>query len=257
MKNILIMKPFNHMFFIGLLFTAVFTVFLIRKYRDRDIADRRKLIVILYTFVFILFMLYKFMLSMDAEYSALRTSVGADGFNWFGELPLNLCNVNIVLMVIGILLDSRAIMGVCFFAGSLGALLPLMMPLAEFTGYSILLPRMWGYYLTHYFVLMETPLLAGLGIYKPKFSDVFPVTISLMIMTFIATLINLLFRQTGLAPNANYFYSIDPEGNVVLEALRNLIPIPGVYLLPGLLVFIPYILIITWCFNRKDKKAVK
>lgn len=256
MENILIMKPFNLLFFAGLLIPITLTVFLIRKFRDRDITYRRRLIVILYTFVFIIFMIYKYMLSIDAQYAALRTSVGADGFNWFEELPLNLCNVNILLMVIGVLLNSRSIIGMCFFAGSLGALLPLMMPPAEFAGYSILLPRMLGFYLTHYFVLMETPLLAGLGIYKPKYSDVFPVAILVTIMSFLSTLINLLLRQTDIAPNANYFNSIDPYGNVVLEAFHNLIPVPGVYLLPGLLIFIPYMLIITWCFNRKEKKTV-
>ena len=253
MLNYLIMKPFSLIFFIGLILTAVFAVCFIRKYRNKSYEQKRKTIIVMYSIVFIMFMLYKYMLSIDPEYAAMRTNRGLSGFNWFAELPLNLCNLNIILMALGMALESRALLGFCFFAGSLGALFPLLMPPAEFTGFSILLPRMLGYYLTHYAVLIETPLLAGLDLYRPKYSDIGKVLLSIVTASAIAAIINLIGIKTGIAPGCNYFYTVYPSGISFLEFLYKLIPVTWFYLLPTLIIIVPYMFALTYCFNIKRK----
>ena len=252
--NFLIMEPFSPMFFVGLILTAVFAVCFIRKYRNKSYEQKRKAIIVMYSIVFVIFMLYKYSLSVDKEYAAMRISKGLPGFNWFEELPLNLCNMNIIIMVLAMAFESRALQGFCFFAGSFGALFPLLMPPAEFTGFSILLPRMLGYYLAHYAALIETPLLAGLDLYKPKYSDIGKVLLSVIAVSVAVTILNLIFIKTGIAPGCNYFYTVYPSGISFLEFLYKLIPVTWFYLLPTLIFIVPYMFILTYCFNIKREK---
>ena len=70
--------------------------------------------------------------------------------------------------------------------------------------------------------------------------------------------VNLLLRATGLHPKANYFYSVETEGNFLLEIFHRWIPVPFLYLLPSFLILVPYMLVITLPFalaeKRRDKK---
>ena len=58
-----------------------------------------------------------------------------------------------ILIPIAVLTNRRPLMSFCFFVGPLGALMALVMPGTGFDGYSILLPRMLGYYGTHFMVI--------------------------------------------------------------------------------------------------------
>lgn len=253
MSDLLIMKPFNPLFFVGIILFAALAFLLIKIYKDKNLTIRKRLIVVIYTITFIIFVVYKIYLSMDAEFSALRISAGYTAFNWFEELPLNLCNLNILLIIIAVLLDSRILLGFCFFFGSMGALCALMIPEAEFMGFSILLPRMMGFYLTHYLLLLQTPLLAGLKIFRPKYSDIKPTFIALMVATMASTVLNLIFIKTSLGPSCNYFFSVDPGGIPPFEFFYKLIPIPGLYMVPIFSVFIPYMFILTGCFRISER----
>lgn len=249
MNDLLITKPFNTMFFIILALAGVFCWWIIKKYRDKSVAERKKAVIIMYSIVVLLFVLYKIALSMDMQYAELRMERGYTGFNWFGELPLNLCNLNLILIIVGLKLDSRPILGFCFFSGFLGALMALMMPPAEFVGFSIILPRMLGFYTTHIAAMLVMPILAGLNLYRPKYSDVIPVLLSFVLVAICVTGINYLFIKTGLNIDCNYFYTMNPDGIALLELLYKRIPVPYVYMLPLMAMIVPYMLIVTFCFN--------
>ena len=179
-----------------------------------------------------------------------------NGFNWWGELPLHLCNINMILIPIAVMKDRRSLMSFCFFLGPLGALMALLMPGNGFEGYSILLPRMIGYYGTHFMVIIEALALATFGLYRPRFRD-FPGTLLTILVISIAVFcVNLLLRATGLHPKANYFYSVETEGNFLLELFHRWIPIPYLYLMPCYLILCPYMAVVTfgfWLADRKNK----
>lgn len=257
LMDILTVKPFNPVFFALLALSALFCFLFIKANRKKSYEKRKKAVIIMYGIVFVLFMLYKLLLSQDTEYSELRIENGLAAFNWFGELPLNLCNLNIILTVIALLTDSRKILGVSFFSGFLGALAALLTPVIGFSGYSILLPRMLGYYITHLAVVLIMPILAGLDLYRPKYSDIIPVILSLFATTLVITGINLIIIKTGLNPLCNYFYTIFPNGISVLELLYKYIPVPWVYQLPLIVVVVPYMLLVTFLFNLPSKKNRK
>ena len=253
-SDLFILKPFNLMFFLMLAVTALLGALLILFFRKKDEKIRRRVIVVLYTITLVLFAVYKIALSFDKPYSDIRVEAGLGAFNFWDELPLNLCNINIILIIIGVFTNSRPILSFNFFFGTLGALFPILMPLAGFSGYSILFPRMLGYYVTHYLILLQMPLLAGLDIFRPKFRDILPSTGLLAIIVALMTGVNYLFRAIGVSQTSNYFYTMHSAGNPILDIFYKLIPCPGVYLLPCAVIVLPYMLIVTTIFFLCSKK---
>ena len=162
-----------------------------------------------------------------------------------------------ILVPIAVMTDRRSLMSFCFFLGPLGALMALLMPGNGFEGYSILLPRMIGYYGTHFMVIIEALALATFGLYRPRFRD-FPGTLLTILVISIAVFcVNLLLRATGLYPKANYFYSVETEGNFLLELFHRWIPIPYLYLMPCYLILCPYMAVVTFGFWLADRKKEK
>ncbi len=240
------LKPFNLLFFI-LIACAVGLSFLlgkIMKGKSRDF--RRNFLKIMYSCVFVFFFVYKYWLSKDAEYSNLCYEAGFGAFSWGKELPLQLCNINIWLMILAVIFDKPILYGFVFYIASLGAFMPMVAPALGFYGYSFLLPRMLGYWITHLAVFMESFLMAQSGLYKPKYRDVPLVAAMLVGVTFIIFCYDLVVSKTGLCPNVNYFYALGTEGNPVLNIMWNIVPVPFVYLLLGLAVLVPYQFLLTF-----------
>ena len=87
--------------------------------------------------------------------------------------------------------------------------------------------------------------IATVGLYRPKYRDLPRTCVIIATVSFCVFLINLLFIYTGLYPNANYFYSIDPVGNPLLELFYKIIPIPYLYELLSLFILVPYMALVT------------
>ena len=61
----------------------------------------------------------------------------------------------------------------------------------------------------------------------------------LLICTAFSFLLSLALRESGLCAFANCSFTMDPEGNPVLELCYRLIPVKGLYLICTLLIFCP------------------
>lgn len=247
-----IIRPFNGVF------CACFALFLLLlalagvMLRGKSERTKKAVLVTACVLTLLGFFVYKYFLSIDAEFHEATAAMG--GFNWWGELPLQLCNINMILIPIAVLTNRRALMSFCFFVGSLGAMMALVMPGAGFDGYSILLPRMLGYYGTHFMVIIEALALAVFGLYRPRFRDL-PGTVAALVLVSLAVFgVNVLLRTTGLHPKANYFFSMETEGNPVLELFYRFVPYPWLYELPSILILLPYMLVITAGFAIAERK---
>lgn len=246
------MKPFNFTFFIV---TAFFVLLLVAaSILMRKKSDRAKRIVISAASVltFIGFIVYKYFLSIDTAYHAISSYNGE--FNWWGELPLHLCNINMLLIPVAVMFNLQMLMSFCFYAGSLGACMAILMPGNGFTGYSIFLPRMLGFFGTHYMIVILAIAIVSFGLYRPKYRDLPISCVVILGISFCVFLCNLLLRRTGLYADANYFYNISPDGNPLLELFHSLIPFPFLYQIPSLLILVPYMAIITFGFWLSDRK---
>ena len=247
-----IMKPFNT------LFLAVFAIFILvlvaASVALRGKSEKTKSTVLIVACIVTLlgFVAYKYFLSMDGDYNIITANMG--GFNWWGELPLQLCNINMLLIPIAVWKKSRPLCCFCFFLGPLGAMMALAMPGNGFDGYSLLLPRMLGYYGTHFMIVIEGLALVTFGLFRPKLRDLPRAILAVLIIAFGVFLINLLLRWSGLHPKANYFFSVETEGNFLLELFHRWIPIPFLYLIPCTGILGAYMLAVTIPFELVDRK---
>ena len=252
-----IMRPFNALFFALLTFFTA--VLIVASVALRSAGDMTKRIILACVCIFttVTFFIYKYYLSIDKEYDDIRDEMGMGGFNWWGELPLHLCNINMMLIPIAVLLKIRPLESFCFFAAPLGAMAALAMPGEGFEGYSLLLPRMMGFFGTHFMIFIEGLAITTFRLYKPAFRDI-PLTMLTALITLLGvSAINLILRWTGVYPNANYFYSIESENNAVLDMFYRWVPIPVIYIMPciGILAF--YMFVITGIFHISDVLRLK
>ncbi|MBQ6663850.1 MAG: YwaF family protein [Firmicutes bacterium] len=255
--NSLIMVPGNSTFFLTFAFFILLLIvsgLLLRGKRERT---KQIVLLIACVITFIGYWMYKYALSMDAEYAVLHASMG--GFNWWDELPLHLCNINMMLIPIAVLTKNRPLLSFCFLVGPLGALMAVAMPGVGFSGFPLFLPRILGYYGTHFMIIIEGLALAVFGLYRPRYRDLPGTVLAALALEFIVFLISLLLRTAGLSPHANYFFTIETEGNPLLEIFHSWIPYPFLYLLPCIPILLVYMLIVTTGFRlfggREDAPA--
>lgn len=242
--NSLIYEPLNGVSF--LVFGAFLAVFTLIGILMRKKSESFKGAVLAWMMIATVvgFFMYKYALSVDTDYEVILDQANKGGFRWWSELPLQLCNINMILIPVAIFTKKRPLFNFCFFMGPLGAAMALLMPSIGFEAYSILLPRMMGYYFTHLMVFFGSIALVAYGLYKPKFRDIIPTVITVLCVSFCIFLIDMLMRRTGINEYANYFYLVETEGNPVLELLHSWIPYPYLYILPCTPVLILYMLLI-------------
>ncbi len=254
MENILILRPLNGVFFLAFgIFAAIFLALSLGLRKARE-SVRQWTLAGLMLVSLAGFFVYKLCLSMDAPYSEIMAAAGKGGFSWWEELPLHLCNINMILIPIAALTKRRSLMSFSFFAAPLGALMALLMPSVGFSDYSLLLPRMLGYYGTHFMVFFGGIALCSFGIYTPSYRDFLRTALLSLGLIFFIFLINMSMRHFGLNAHANYFYCVEPEGNPILCLFYRLIPIPFLYTLPGAFIFLPYMALVTLPFHLHQKK---
>ncbi|MBR2811883.1 MAG: YwaF family protein [Solobacterium sp.] len=217
---------------------------------------RRRIILAVCVFTMILFTWYKLTLSADPEYNLQRAYMG--GFTWWNEMPLHLCNINMILIPLAVLTKNRALTSFCFFVGSLGAALAILIPGIGFADMPIWLPRNIGYIGTHLLIVLTSLSLVTFGLFRPRMKD-YPLTAGLLFgIALLAHGFNMAVRLTGLFDRANYFYTVETEGNPALELFHNLIPVPFWYLLPAipiLFVYMSVIILIIRIFEKPSKDA--
>lgn len=248
-----IIRPFNHVFFfLFCIFLAILiaaTVIMRKKSENK----RRWFIALVCFLTIIVFTLYKYAIYLDTDYHLIRADMG--GFVIWGELPLHLCNINMLLIPIAVLGKNRILTGYCFFISTFSVVVALIMPGHGFNGYSLLLPRVMGFYVTHFLILISAIFLVSLDLYWPQYSDLIRILFLTAFISLVVFGINMILRGTGLHDKANYFYTVETEGNAVLDFFYGLIPYPFLYMLPGLIVLLGYEFILTVALSFMDRLA--
>lgn len=247
-----IMRTFNPLFFACFAFFIALLVVVSLILKNRSEKTKRVVLIVTCILTFIGFFVYKYFLSIDTEYDKLVVETRG-GFTWWAELPLQLCNINMMIIPIAVALKNRPLMSFSFFLAPLGALMALLSPAVGFDGYSIWLPRMLGFYGTHFMIIIEALALVTFGFYRPKFKDLPKTVLTLVILMLVITGINFLLIKTGLYNRANYFFTMEHEGISILKLFWSWIPYPVVYLLPGAVILAVYMLLVTTPFAIADK----
>ena len=231
----MIIRPFNAAYLLLLAFAAGAVVLLWALLRGRSERCRAAVLIALCAVNIIGFFVYKGFLSRDVQF--LQAS-GLDRFNWFSELPLQLCNINMFLIPIGVLTHRKSVMGFSFYMAPLGAMMAMLFPESAFTGYSLLLPRILGFYGTHALLVACGLSLAGMDFYQPSMKEAPRVLGVYVTLTLAAHALNMILRAT-VCPEANYFYTYGADISV-LNLFWHMIPHPLLYELPAPLLLLAY-----------------
>ncbi|MCQ2454566.1 MAG: YwaF family protein [Clostridia bacterium] len=252
-NDVLNLKTFNGVFFAVMGFMVLLCIAVWLIFRNKSEKAKTIFITAFCAFNVLVFFVYKIFLCNDTSY----LEANGNGFNWFSELPLHLCNINMFLVPIGAITKKRGILGFAFIMAPFGAIMAMVAPCAGFSGYTLLLPRMLGFYLTHVLVFVGGVSLATLNIYRPKFKDLPRVFITLVIIGILMTGVNLLIRKYTSCDFANYFFTMDPDGAPILVQCYSLVKIPFVYLLPATPILLVYMAVICSGFKIADKISTK
>ncbi len=244
----LIINPFNLVYFGYLALNVLLIVVITLLFKNKS--EKTKSIVILSISLFniIFWIAYKIVLWIGNKDLA---STGFQ-FNIWRELPFQLCNISLILVPVGLLLNKKTFYAYGFYVGVLGAFMAVTFPCLGFCNTSILGLHNIGFYGTHGIIMVVGILLVTLGFLKPSFEDIPSLVILLIMLSIFAYDLNhIIFELTHT--KANYFYVIEPEGISILELFWKILPIEFFYLVFGVLVLIIYALIINVSFLISKK----
>lgn len=248
-KKVLIIKPFN-MVFLGLCFIcALLTIAIISIFKDKTIDEKCDFVMFMYIASLFIFFLYKLAIKNDAYYDNICEEKGMGKFSWLRELPLHLCNIGLIATIIAAIFKWEALFGFVCYISPLGAVLAILMPDVGFNGYSILEGRVMGYFVTHFMVIMASPIIIGLKLFVPSYSAIPTTLLILIVISLIVFAINVIFIKTGLFTSANYMYLMKPIENAVLQKMYELIPYPYFYTYGSMVIVVPWMLLVTFIYK--------
>lgn len=228
----MIIKPFNYVYFLLLILIALSITVLTIIFKNKSKKAKDILIICIGVFDILLFLVYKICLSQD----------GYDFVIW-KELPLHLCNINMFLIPISVILNNKYLKSFGFYVAPLGAVMALSFPEVGFYDNSIFLMRNVGYYGTHAIIIIMGVLLLTLGYLKLSFKDIFNLLIIAVILSLAIFVVNIIFFKL-IGVETNYFYTMNPNSISILNLFYSWIPIKYLYLLPAAVILVGYVSIL-------------
>lgn len=242
-------KAFNLTYFLFLAFILVAILFFSLYARKKSIREKKCIIFGICLFNIFLFFFYKLGLFVGHEELNERGYI----FDIWLELPIQLCNISMFLVPIGILLNNDKLYAYGFYVAPLAAFFAITFPDLNFTETNIFYFHNIGYYFTHGIIIIYGILLVTLGIFKPNFKSAVFLNILLVILSCGIFLINCLIRYTtGSA--ANYFYTYEPQGISILELFWSIIPIRYLFAIFAMIILNAFIFLVTLPFYIINKR---
>ena len=219
----------------------------------------KKLLGIWCILVVAYYIVYKIGIQLDEEYAVLRVEGGMPEVSIWTELPIQMCDISLLLLPIEALSKKKVgfLRFFTIFFGIPAAVLAIVVPFPGFTGYSLLIPRVFGYYFTHISIIFSGISLLTFNIYRPTLKNFRWATLMLAVAYWANFLINVILRLVGLSVKSNYFFSYEPLGLVPLEFFYNIIPVPGLYLAVPVFLFIAAIYCLVCYFSIRHSRLVK
>ena len=132
-------------------------------------------------------------------------------------------------------------------------LLAMLFPEPAFTGYSLLLPRILGFYGTHALLVACGLSLAGMDFYQPSMKEAPRVLGVYVTLTLAAHALNMILRAT-VCPEANYFFTYGADISV-LNLFWRMIPHPLLYELPAPLLLLAYMTLVQMLHSGLSRAA--
>lgn len=251
--DFLIIEPFNALSFILLFSFLILFVVLSVIARKKGTEFASKLLTGLMFVTIAVYCIYKALILYDAEYREILIANSLQPTSFWKELPLQLCNINMLIIPFALITKKKKLLSFSFYIAPIAAFMALVFPAVGFSGFSILTPRIFGFYFTHYMIIFGSLSIGFFGIKKPDLKDIPEVLVMFFILSLVIFGVNTALRASGLAPDANYFFEMEPEGIGFLEMLYGFIPCKYFYIYPALTILFAYILVVIGSYNLYSK----
>ncbi|OJX64532.1 MAG: hypothetical protein BGO95_08680 [Micrococcales bacterium 73-13] len=165
-----------------------------------------------------------------------------EGFPLLQNLPLHFCTLMSFLMPLVVWFDWKPLRAVAFFPGAIAGIASLVSAASYEQGHPLLDPKSF-FWVAHALNAIVPFLLASLGLYRPTWRQALLSVVWVIAFGALVILPLDLAMRAWVDPGVNYFYLFDPEGADILVALRELIPVPILYMLPLPILVIPVMLL--------------
>lgn len=180
------------------------------------------------------YFVYKFLLLNSSNYS---TTI-------LNELPLQPCNVVMLVLPFALTSSKNVLKSFCFYFGLFSSIIALITPIEGFESVQFFSVE-FLYYWYHVFLLASCICLVLFGLYRPKIKDLPKLSLIIAVNIVLVHLVNVFLRNTYYA-EANYFFTFLESGNVISDLFYSLVPVPLLYLLlPFVIVFSIFIAVTT------------
>jgi len=242
------MEAFNlsHIFTIVIM-PAIICLALNYSLKNRSDKTKKNILMIICCFNALLYLSYKIVQANDPDYN----------FDIFTNLPLHFCNINLILLPLSILLKNKYLMAYQFYFGTVLAALALVTIDPAFRGKPLFEFTCLVYFYYHSMLAVLPVLLVKFKFYTPSFKVIWQPALILTGLTFVMHIVNVLFKTTGVAPEANYFFTYGLKGDFFTEFFWSILPYEFFFLLPSMLTFAPYIFFTTLPFHLAARRKSK
>lgn len=257
----MIISAFNATWFLLLALSAAAIIVVTKLLKDKDRRQKLNTIMWISIVTFIVWIIYKLGLYLFPE------QVGTIGrsepyvFNLWDELPLQPCNTMLWLGIFACAFDWKPVMAYGFYIGMFCALMALMMPEGGFYGISLFTFPGFGYYVTHFMVIVIGVLFVTTGLIEVSYKSCLKAMLFFMFMLCVVHIVNIILRAT-VFPEATYYYTFDdPDNNFILAYIRtNLVKVDLLYMIcPVALACFPADALVTFIIKlftgKKEKKT--
>ena len=198
--------------------------------------------------------------------------VGRMFFGWEGSriyengsktslLPLELCNMNIFITLIALIINKKFLNNYLYFVSMLGGLIPLLIfpdchMITE--GRNIFHYMFFDYWIIHTHLVAIPIVMISCNMFKPSIKQVPYVILTALGIYFFCFISSVILRCFKDFKGANYMYTMNHNNLPILKQLYELIPIPFVYGLPLALPISGVFYLMSLPFiKRGEKKNVK
>jgi uncharacterized membrane protein YwaF len=150
-------------------------------------------------------------------------------------LPLELCNINIIVTFVALLINKKTLNSYLYFNALIGALLSLLVfPDCHMitNGNTLFHYMFFDYWFIHTQLVTVPIVMLACGWYRPRIRQVPLMLIATVGIYFFIFMMTLLLRHFESFKTANYMYSMYHNNLPILKNLYEVIPVPFVYSLP-------------------------
>lgn len=174
-------------------------------------------------------------------------------------LPLELCNINIFITLIALIVNKKFLNNYLYFVSLVGGIIPLLVfPDVHMitSGRNIFHYMFFDYWIIHTHLVAIPIVMISCKLFTPSIKQIPWVLLTTLGIYFIAFLSSIILRNFESFKTANYMYTMSHNNLPILKQLYSLIPIPFIYGLPLIIPITGVLYLMGLPFIKRGEKNV-